>query len=190
MKIQDDYYNLKLINNLFYFFIMTMSICIYSLGSIYKDWGIVRRYDMLLDKNKMVIGGKDSDYDLIKNCDYFIPYKSKKLFGNNGLVFENVYKKIGYPTKIDTIEKWNIEFNNGNNYYDIIEGSPISGLNEYKRLLENKSYDIVWHVEKIKTITLLKKKYNFLPNLKRLSKISESNPHIYELNNIINLSNI
>ena len=28
------------------------------------------------------------------------------------------------------IEKWNIEFNNGNNYYDTIEGSPINGLNE------------------------------------------------------------
>ena len=48
-----------------------MSICIYSLGSIYKDWGIVRRYDMLLDKKTMVIGGKDSDYELIQNCYYF-----------------------------------------------------------------------------------------------------------------------
>lgn len=165
-----------------------MSICIYSLGSIYKDWGIVRRYDMLLEKKTMVIGGKDSDYDLIQNCDYFIPYKSKKLFGDNGLVFENIYKKTDGPIKINTIDKWNEEFivNGNNNYYDIIDGSPISGLNEYKRLLENKSYDILWRVEKIKTITLLKKKYNCLPNLKRLSKISENNPHIKELNNIIN----
>jgi hypothetical protein len=157
-----------------------MTICIYSLGSLYKDWGIVRRYDMLLNENKMVIGGKDSDYNLIKNCDYFMPYKSKKLFGDNGLVFENIYKRIDEPIKIDTIEKWNIEFNNGNNYYDTIEGSPINGLNEYKKLLENNSYDIVWHVKKIKTITLLKGDYKFLVN-RRLSKISESNPYYNSL---------
>ena len=157
-----------------------MTICIYSLGSLYKDWGIVRRYDMLLNENKMVIGGKDSDYNLIKNCDYFMPYKSKKLFGDNGLVFENIYKRIDDPIKIDTIEKWNIEFNNGNNYYDTIECSPINGLNEYKKLLENNSYDIVWHVKKIKTITLLKGDYKFLVN-RRLSKISESNPYYNSL---------
>ena len=157
-----------------------MTICIYSLGSLYKDWGIVRRYDMLLNENKMVIGGKDSDYNLIKNCDYFMPYKSKKLFGDNGLVFENIYKRIDEPIKIDTIDKWNIEFNNGNNYYDTIKGSPINGLNEYKKLLENNSYDIVWHVKKIKTITLLKGDYKFLVN-RRLSKISESNPYYNSL---------
>lgn len=165
-----------------------MSICIYSLGSIYKDWGIVRRYDMLLNENKMVIGGADGEYDLIKNCDYFIPYKSKKLFKDDGLVFENIYKKIEEPKKINSIDKYNDEFDYGKDYYDDIECSPISGLNEYKRLLENKSYDIVWTVEKIKTITLQKKEYKYLPNLKRLSKISNNNPHINELNNIINLS--
>ena len=157
-----------------------MTICIYSLGSLYKDWGIVRRYDMLLNENKMVIGGKDSDYNLIKNCDYFMPYKSKKLFGDNGLVFENIYKRIDEPIKIDTIDKWNIEFNNGNNYYDTIKGSPINGLNEYKKLLENNSYDIVWHVKKIKNITLSKGDYKFLVN-RRLSKISESNPYYNSL---------
>ena len=141
---------------------------------------------MLLNSNKMVIGGNDDDYNLIKNCDYFIPYKSKKMFKENGLVYENIYKKIGDPIKINTIEKWNLEFDNGNNYYDNIEGSPKSGLNQYKRLLENNSYDIVWHVKKVKTITLLKKDYKSLPNLKRLAKISESNPHINRLNNIIN----
>ena len=163
-----------------------MTICIYSLGSIYKDWGIVRRYDMLLNSNKMVIGGNDNEYNLVTNCDYFIPYKSKKIFKENGLVFENIYKKIGNPIKIDTIEKWNVEFNNGNNYYDIIEGSPKSGLNQYMRLLESNNYDIVWHVEKVKTITLLQKDYKYLPYLKRLSKISENNPHINRLNNILN----
>ena len=163
-----------------------MTICIYSLGSIYKDWGIVRRYDMLLNSNKMVIGGNDDDYNLIKNCDYFIPYKSKKMFKENGLVYENIYKKIGVPIKIDSVEKWNLEFDNGNNYYDTIEGSPKSGLNQYKRLLENNSYDIVWHVKKVKTITLLKKDYKSLPHLKRLAKVSENNPHINRLNNIIN----
>ena len=157
-----------------------MTICIYSLGSLYKDWGIVRRYDMLLNENKMVIGGKDSDYNLIKNCDYFMPYKSKKLFGDNGLVFENIYKRIDEPIKIDTIDKLNIEFNNGNNYYDTIKGSPINGLNEYKKLLENNSYDIVWHVKKIKNITLSKGDYKFLVN-RRLSKISESNPYYNSL---------
>ena len=121
---------------------------------------------MLLNSNKMVVGGNDDDYNLIKNCDYFIPYKSKKMFKENGLVYENIYKKIGDPIKIDTIEKWNVEFNNGNNYYDIIEGSPKSGLNQYMRLLESNSYDIVWHIEKVKTITLLQKDYKYLPYLK------------------------
>ena len=67
-----------------------------------------------------------------------------------------------------------------------IHGLNNSVLNQYKRLLENNSYDIVWHVKKVKTITLLKKDYKSLPNLKRLAKISENNPHINRLNNIIN----
>ena len=43
-----------------------MSFCVYSIGSIYKDWGIVRRYDILVNNNQMIIGGNDKDYNTIK----------------------------------------------------------------------------------------------------------------------------
>ena len=50
-------------------------------------------------------------------------------------------------------------------------------------IIHNKYYE---HNLKVKTITLLQKDYKYLPYLKRLAKISENNPHIKRLNNIIN----
>jgi len=163
-----------------------MSFCVYSLGSIYKDWGIVRRYDILVNNNQMIIGGNDKDYNTIKKCKYFIPYKSKKIFGSDGFIFENIYEIIGEPIKINTIEKWGETFINENNYYDNIIGKPKECINKVKSMLNEGRYDILWNVKKIKNFTIKRNKLSSININSKLSKISNNNPNFIQLYNLIN----
>ena len=165
-----------------------MNICIYSLGGKYNKWGTVVRHNMLVNENKMVIGGNLNEFNLVKKTQYFIPYKSKKIFNKDGQIFEDIYEKISEPIKVDSINKWLLAFNNGINYYDNVKDKPIEPLEGFKNLINNGNYDIVWYVRKIKKIKLKQKDFKHLFINKRLSKISIDNIHYLEIKNLIDNS--
>ena len=164
-----------------------MSFCVYSYGSNYKDWGLVRRYDMLLNENKMVIGGDKKDFEVLKKCKYFIPYKSKKLFGTEGEVFEDIYEIDGEPIKVDTVDKWKLCFNNGNRYYDDIPNKPSECIEHFKEFIRVKgNMDIVWFVKKVKSFRKKTKELPSLPYRLRYCKITELNSNFPEIVRILN----
>ena len=162
------------------------SICIYSLGSFYKNKGTIIRYELLKKDNIMIIGGSQNEFNLISNSKYFLPYKSQKIFGSNGLIFEDIYEKVGNPIKIDTIDKWKLYFENDYKYCDDIENKPNNPIDNFRCMISNGGYDILWKVKKIKQITLEKKNLSSLPYRSRISKISIDNKNYSLIENLIN----
>ena len=60
-------------------------------------------------------------------------------------------------------------------------------LTNFKNMIDNGGYDIVWNVEKIKSIILKKEDYNKLCIQRRISKISEKNSHYSKLRTLLKL---
>ena len=90
-------------------------------------------------------------------------------------IFEDIYEKVGNPIKIDTIDKWKLYFENNYKYCDDIENKPNNPIDNFRCMISNGGYDILWKVKKIKQITLEKKNLSSLPYRSRISKISIDN---------------
>jgi len=110
------------------------------------------------------------------------------MFGSNGLIFEDIYEKVGNPIKIDTIDKWKLYFENNYKYCDDIENKPNNPIDNFRYMIDNRGYDILWKVKKIKQIILEKKNLNSLPYRSRISKVSIDNKNYSLIKNIIRLS--
>ena len=81
-----------------------MSICIYSLGSIYKDWGIVRRYDMLLNEYPRVVNGSGIIDEI---NDWFYGETNRGREYNNYMIWEYIN---ALESNIPGLEIWWYDF--------------------------------------------------------------------------------
>ena len=85
---------------------------------------------------------------------------------------------MGEPIKIDTVDKWIENTNNGEVYMDDNPDKPKNnGLDDFKVMLENKGFDIFWNVRKVSTFTKSIKEFNHIFINRRISRISKNNIH-------------
>ena len=123
-------------------------------------------FSHLLKKGKLWIGGrselkKDEVKHIIAETDYFISYKSKKLY-NNDFGWYDIYKKVSNISEIDTIDKWK----------EVSTDDPTSDDIHY---FENNGVDYLINVEKVYEG---KVEVSNLPNMRRIQKITNPSSFI------------
>ena len=117
-------------------------------------------FSHLLKKGKLWIGGrselkKDEVKQIIAGSDYFISYKSKKLYGDD-FGWYDIFKKTSDISEIDSIDKWKKVSND--------EPTPDDVL-----YFENNGVDFLINVKKVYEG---KVEVSNLPNMRRIQKIT------------------
>ena len=138
--------------------------------------------------------------DYIKNCDYYLAYKSKNLYGKDGNCYKNIYERTSEPIIMDTEAKWILLTNNckyryvikkehNKNYHKEINEELQQKLKKYVFLSVEREDDwiqIIWYVKCVKEIQLPRNEYKSLPYRQTMSRVSPGNEDYERLNTLLN----
>ena len=120
-------------------------------------------FSHLLAKGLLWIGGKhdlkkEEVSSILSGTNYFISYKSKKLYGDEHGWYD-IYEKTGSVHEVDSVDKWKL----------ITDSEPTEETSSY---FENNGMDFLIHVKKVYDG---KVEVSHLPNMRRIQKITNTN---------------